>query len=261
MDTDPLYYDEAYAAAHEVRRHWSRRRCIRCTRFGRAPGGPDPLDALHDDPDADGTGGNDGMYFGLPPIESPFKRLLNGGNEIEFYPLPRGRASGAWPTRATPTCALKEGKSGAMLLVDGRDRVHHRGGRAAARQPADADLEMSDDGDLHIDDVAVGQRVGTIDKGRDVDRAHHALVGRGREFAPHPLRPPLRDRPRQAAGRADQRLLEAARAGAARQGQPRARPAGCGRSSSATGRWTSPATRSAAAPRWWPSRRSTASDS
>ena len=48
-------------------------------------GGADPLDLLHDDPDADGSGGVDGVYFGLAPIESPFKRLLNGGNDIEFY--------------------------------------------------------------------------------------------------------------------------------------------------------------------------------
>ena len=62
-----------------------RRRCTRCTRFGRSSGGPDPLDVLRSDPDADGSGGNDGMYFGLTPIDSPFKRLLNGGNEIEFF--------------------------------------------------------------------------------------------------------------------------------------------------------------------------------
>ena len=84
MDTDPLYVDAVYAAD---------------TKFGdmvapplypvhafRPPlGGPDPLDVLRSDPDADGSGGNDGMYFGLTPIESPFKRLLNGGNEIEFF--------------------------------------------------------------------------------------------------------------------------------------------------------------------------------
>lgn len=115
MDRDPLYYDEALAKG---------------TKYGglvapplypvhafRAPaGGPDPLDLLHDDPDADGSGGNDGLFFGLAPIESPFKRLLNGGNEIEFYRcLAVGERCVAKARYAD--VRLKQGKSGAMLLV------------------------------------------------------------------------------------------------------------------------------------------------
>lgn len=115
MDRDPLYYDEA---------------CAKGTKYGglvapplypvhafRFPAdGPDPLDLLHDDPDADGSGGNDGVYFGLAPIESPFKRLLNGGNEIEFYRcLAVGERCVAKARYAD--VRLKQGKSGAMLLV------------------------------------------------------------------------------------------------------------------------------------------------
>lgn len=115
MDTDPLYVDTRYAKG---------------TRYGEvvAPplypvhafrpriGSEDPLDALHADPDADGSGGNEGVFFGLTPIESPFKRLLNGGNEIEFF---RCLAVGekAVANARYADVQLKQGKSGAMLLV------------------------------------------------------------------------------------------------------------------------------------------------
>jgi len=115
MDTDPLYLDAVYAKS---------------TRYGGAVapplypvhafrpllGGPDPLDLLSADPDADGSGGSDGMYFGLTPIESPFKRLLNGGNEIEFFRcLAVGERCVANARYAD--VQLKEGKQGALLLV------------------------------------------------------------------------------------------------------------------------------------------------
>lgn len=116
MDRDPLYYDETYA---------------RGTRYGglvapalypvhafRTPAdAPDPLVSVQQDPDADGTYGNDGVYFGLEPIESPFKRLLNGGNEIEFVRcLAVGEVCVAQARYAN--VVLKEGKSGQMLMVD-----------------------------------------------------------------------------------------------------------------------------------------------
>jgi hypothetical protein len=115
MDTDPLYVDAVYAAG---------------TRYGemvapplypvhafRPPiGGPDPLALVQADPDADGSGGNDGVYFGLEPVESPFKRLLNGGNEIEFYRcLAVGEKCVANARYAD--VQLKQGKNGALLLV------------------------------------------------------------------------------------------------------------------------------------------------
>ena len=115
MDTDPLYFDPAYAAG-------TRYRGIVATplypvhAMRPAPGGADPLDALRADPDADGSAGNDGVYFGLTPIESPFKRLLNGGNEIEFFRcLAVGEKAVARARYAD--VQLKQGKSGALLLV------------------------------------------------------------------------------------------------------------------------------------------------
>jgi hypothetical protein len=115
MDTDPLYVDLEYAKR---------------TKYGatvapplypvhafRPPiGGADPLEILQRDPDADGSGGNDGVFFGLTPIESPFKRLLNGGNEIEFFRcLAVGETCVANARYAD--VQLKEGKAGALLLV------------------------------------------------------------------------------------------------------------------------------------------------
>lgn len=116
MDPDPLYHDASHAAS---------------TAFGTlvapplypvhafrtAAGAPDPLVSVQQDPDADGTWGNDGVFFGLEPIESPFKRLLNGGNEIEFH---RCLAVGEYCVAQAryANVVLKEGKSGQMLLVD-----------------------------------------------------------------------------------------------------------------------------------------------
>ena len=56
------------------------------------------------------------MYFGLEPIDSPFKRLLNGGNEIEFFRcLQIGERCVANARYAD--VRLKEGKGGTLLLV------------------------------------------------------------------------------------------------------------------------------------------------
>lgn len=115
MDVDPCYFDEAAA---------------RATKFGvvvapplypvhafrQAAGTPDPLQSVADDPEADGTAGSDAMGFGLPPIPSPFKRLLNGGNEIEFFRCLRvGERAVARPRYAE--VAIKQGRSGTLLVV------------------------------------------------------------------------------------------------------------------------------------------------
>jgi hypothetical protein len=115
MDADPLYFDAALAAT-------SRFGTIVAPplypvhAFRRAPDAPDPLESVQRDPDADGTAGNDGVFFGLAPIESPFKRLLNGGNEIEFHRcLAIGERCVAQARYSD--VQLKQGKSGVMLLV------------------------------------------------------------------------------------------------------------------------------------------------
>ncbi|MDO9404001.1 MAG: MaoC family dehydratase N-terminal domain-containing protein [Polaromonas sp.] len=115
MDPDPVYYDDDAAAQ---------------SRFGRvvAPplypahafrvpaDAPDPFTVFADNPDSDGTAGSDGMYYGLPPIPMPYKRLLNGGNELQFFrALAVGERCVVIPRYAD--VVLKHGKNGAILLV------------------------------------------------------------------------------------------------------------------------------------------------
>lgn len=116
MDGDPLYHDVAKAKASKFG-GLAAPPLYPVHAFRRAPDGADPLATLHEVPDADGSAGNDGMFFGLPPIETAFKRLLNGGNEIEFYRnLAVGERCVAKARYANVN--LKQGKSGTMLLVD-----------------------------------------------------------------------------------------------------------------------------------------------
>jgi len=115
MDTDPLYLDAAYAAKTKHGEIVAPP-LYPVHAFRRGVDAPDPLDILHTDPDADGAGGNDGVFFGLTPIESPFKRLLNGGNEIEFFRcLAVGETCVANARYAD--VKLREGKNGALLFV------------------------------------------------------------------------------------------------------------------------------------------------
>lgn len=114
MDDDPLYYDEAHA---RETRHGEvvAPPLYPVHAFKRLPGSPDPLKVLEADRDADGAGGI-WDKFGLPRIESPFKRLLNGGNEIEFFRCLR-LGERVWTQSKYHDVQLKQGKSGEMLLV------------------------------------------------------------------------------------------------------------------------------------------------
>ena len=115
MDTDPLYLDAVYAKGTKYGNTVAPP-LYPVHAFRPALGGNDPLDALHENADADGSGGNDGVFFGLTPIDSPFKRLLNGGNEIEFFRcLAIGERCVAGARYAD--VRLKQGKGGALLLV------------------------------------------------------------------------------------------------------------------------------------------------
>jgi hypothetical protein len=115
MDHDPVYYDDKYAADSKF--NGLTAPPLYPVHAFRLPADvPDPLDAVALDQNADGTAGIMGVSFGLPPIESPYRRLLNGGNEIEFFrSLCVGERAIAQPKYADVT--LKEGKSGSMLLV------------------------------------------------------------------------------------------------------------------------------------------------
>jgi hypothetical protein len=115
MDTDPTYFDEAVATASKFG-GITAPPLYPVHAFRRAGGTPDPLQSVQDDPNADGTAGTDAIGFGLPPIESPFKRLLNGGNVIEFFRSLRDGETAVARARYAEV-AVKEGRSGAFLLV------------------------------------------------------------------------------------------------------------------------------------------------
>lgn len=86
MEPDPVHWDTAAAASSRYGEiiapplyvlHAARR----------APGTPDPLDRLASEPDWDALDVGAG-FGGLPPIDVPLRRVLNGGTEAEFFRLP-----------------------------------------------------------------------------------------------------------------------------------------------------------------------------
>ena len=114
MDDDPIFWNDAY---------------VKNTRYGevvapplfplfahrRPPGSPDPLASAAMDPDFDGFVGL--LTTGLPPVPLPMlPRLLNGGNEVEFYQLP---ALGDRITARAKYLDIyeKSGRSGTMVFI------------------------------------------------------------------------------------------------------------------------------------------------
>lgn len=115
MDTDRVYYDEDYAKTTKFE-GLTAPPLYPVHAFRVPADAPDPLDVVSRDPNADATAGIMGVTFGLPDIDSPYRRLLNGGNEIEFFRSLRvGERAVAEPKYVSVT--LKEGKNGNLLLV------------------------------------------------------------------------------------------------------------------------------------------------
>ena len=170
MDTDPALLRRGAREGHASTAGWSRRRSTRCTRSARRPAAPIRSTSCARIPTPTARRGIDGVFSASRRSRSPFKRLLNGGNEIEFFRcLAVGERCVAKARYAD--VRLKEGKSGAMLLVTIETDVHHRERRAAADQPADADLEVSPMA-LHYDDVAIGAAARRDRQGRRCRTAH-----------------------------------------------------------------------------------------
>jgi acyl dehydratase len=113
MEEDAIHWDEASAAArgydtlvapplyplHAIRR---------------APGPPDPLDRFRDDPDWDGASGRG--FGGLPPVELPLGRTLNGGTEAKFFALARVGDAISSQSRYV-SIEEREGRSGPMVVI------------------------------------------------------------------------------------------------------------------------------------------------
>jgi len=81
----------------------------------RPPGTPDPLDRLATDADWDGLDVGAG-FGGLPPLEIPLTRVLNGGTEAEFFKLPTLGDVIEAQSRYVEIVD-REGRSGPMVLA------------------------------------------------------------------------------------------------------------------------------------------------
>ena len=115
MDPDPAYYDEA-AAARTTPGRIVAPPLYPLHSFRRPLGSPDPLQAVADDPNHDGIGGDSNAYQGMPTVETPLQRRLNGGNEVEFFRcLAVGERAVAKPRYAS--LELKQTRNGPMLVI------------------------------------------------------------------------------------------------------------------------------------------------
>ncbi len=88
MDNDPLYWDRSYALTTRYGERVAPP-LYPVNAFHRPAKAPDPLRRAFEDPEFDGTGEMIGLLWGLPPVPIDLPRLLNGGNDIEFYQYAR----------------------------------------------------------------------------------------------------------------------------------------------------------------------------
>ena len=117
MDPSPRYWDAAWAAG-------SRYDGLVAPpaypphHFRRPPTDPDPLDRMQREPDFDGLVR---AYRGLPPVDLPLKRMLNGGYEYEFF---RYAKVGERIYRSSTYLDIyqREGKSGPMVFIIAADK-------------------------------------------------------------------------------------------------------------------------------------------
>jgi acyl dehydratase len=128
MDPNPVFWDEELATS---RYQAMVAPPLYVTHvFVRPPGTPDPLDELAGDPDWDGAP-REGLARGLPPLDLPFKRLVNGGTEAEFFQLPKVGDVVTCRSRYADI-TQREGKSGPMVLVKVATDYTNQGGELLA---------------------------------------------------------------------------------------------------------------------------------
>ncbi len=115
MDDDPAYYDRD-AAAHSKFGAVVAPPLFPLFVLRRRPGTPDPLQSVIDDPSADGSTNAGAVLAGLERVETPLKRRLNGGSEIELYRCARlGERVVATPRYHSITA--KQSRQGPMLVI------------------------------------------------------------------------------------------------------------------------------------------------
>jgi N-terminal half of MaoC dehydratase len=115
MEPDPVHWDERAAAASRYGEVVAPPLYVLHAAARRPPGTPDPLDRFALEPDWDGLDVEAG-FGGLPRIDVPLKRILNGGTEAEFFRLPPlGCVIGAQSRYLD--ISEREGRSGPMVLA------------------------------------------------------------------------------------------------------------------------------------------------
>ena len=112
MEIDPIHWDDAAARA-QGHDGVVAPPLYPLHAFPRPDGSPDPLAALDEDPEWDGI---ELVEDGLPPLDVPLPRLLNGGVAAEVFALARiGDVISARSRYAELT--ERAGRSGPMVLV------------------------------------------------------------------------------------------------------------------------------------------------
>lgn len=113
MELDPVHWDDEIAAKTRYGQVVAAP-LFPLHAFTRAPGTPDPLDKLATDPDWDGSDG--GGVRGLPPLDLPLRRILNGGTRARFCRLARIGDVISTQSRYVQI-EDREGRSGPMVVV------------------------------------------------------------------------------------------------------------------------------------------------
>jgi acyl dehydratase len=98
--------------------------------FRRAPGTPDPLDRVKENPDFDGIGGAGGGR--LPPIPNLPVRTLNGGVEAEFFALARHGDRITAQSRYADIYE-REGRTGKMVFIVTETTYTNQDGQVLAK--------------------------------------------------------------------------------------------------------------------------------
>jgi hypothetical protein len=112
MDPAPRYFDEGWAKKSRYGGLVAPP-AFPVHAFRRAPDGADPLDAMGD-PDFDGR--NRRLRPGLPALDIPLVRLLNGGYEYEFFRYARQGERIRCKSRFKDIYQ-RDGKTGPMVFV------------------------------------------------------------------------------------------------------------------------------------------------
>lgn len=98
--------------------------------FVRLPAESDPFDVLQEDPESDGTYG--AGETGLPPVDVPLVRILNGGVSAEFFALAEvGDVIHAQSEYVD--IVEREGRSGPMVIISLRTTYSNQAGKLLCR--------------------------------------------------------------------------------------------------------------------------------